>query len=86
MTSPDYTGPERRKQSPDLEAIWELLLDIKATQDVHLAEEKEIKPKLMELLSLLERSKGIIVFVKWTAAISVAFAAFLVWAKEHIKL
>ena len=81
-----WDGQERRIGSPDLVAIWELLREIKEQQDIHLASEAEIQPKLLELINLLERSKGAIVLIKWTAYIGSFVAAIVIWAKDHVKL
>lgn len=75
-----------RRESPDLGAIWKLLHEIKEQQEIHLAQEAEIQPKLLELIALLERSKGAITLIKWTASIGTFIAAIVLWAKDHIKL
>lgn len=77
---------QERRENPDLGAIWKLLHEIKEQQEIHLAQDIELQPKLLELINLLERSKGAITLIKWTAYIGSFVAAIVLWAKDHIKL
>lgn len=52
---------------------------------LHMEEEKELKPKLLELLSILDRSKGVIGFLKVMVWIGAPFTAFVYWVKDHVK-
>lgn len=81
----EWDGRERRATPADLTAIWELLHGIKETQEIHLSEEKSLRPKLEELITLMERSKGVITFFKLLIYIGAPVYAILTWAKDHIK-
>lgn len=82
----EWDGKERRANPPDFAAIWELLHEIKTAQEVHLEQEKQIQPKLLELIEILERSKGVITFLKVVLYVGAPLTAFAVWARDHIKL
>lgn len=85
--SPSLDGTNRRVEpTPDLGEIWTLLHEIKTAQEVHLQQEKEFRPKLEELITLLERSKGVITFLKLLLYIGAPIVAIAAWAKDHIKL
>lgn len=83
----------------DLAAVWELLrtltdsihgMDKKI--ELHIQQYNENAPAIKELADLLERSKGVVVFLTWGSAILTAIAAAVVglwnlflWALGHIK-
>ena len=83
---PEWDGKERRSNQPDLSAIWELLHEIKLAQELHLQRDAEVQPKLLELISVLEKSKGALTLIKWLAAVCSFTAAAVIWAKDHLKL
>jgi len=72
-----------RREEPDLDKIWNLLREVDKKVDLHLQEESEYRPKLIELMALLERSKGALTLIKWTAAIVAASAAAGLWVTSH---
>lgn len=63
--------------------IWQLLrgLDMKVT--LHIEEEKKVRPKLLELIELLDRSKGALTFIKWAAATVVAISGAFAFISSH---
>lgn len=81
----DWDGKERRATSADILEIRELLYEIKTQQELHLEEEKKLRPKVEELVTILERSKGVVTFLKVCIYVGTPVAAFAVWAKDHIK-
>ena len=77
-----------RREEPDLNKIWELLHEINLKLAVHMKEEEEIRPKLLELIEILITSKGILRFVKYVAGISAGllalhtfFGKYVTWIK-----
>lgn len=82
----EWDGHERRSTPAELADIWNLLHEIKTSQEIHLKEEAEFRPKLVELVTILERSKGVILFLKLVLYLGAPITAFAVWAKDHIKL
>lgn len=83
---PNQGEHERRITFQDLQAIWELLEEIKKAQDIHLAAEVELRPKLLELIGILEKSKGALFFLKALIYVGGVVGACLLWAKDHVKL
>lgn len=67
-------------------ALRELMNELKYTLELHIEQENEFRPKVVELVTILERSKGIIVFLKLVLYIGAPLLAFVAWAKDHIKL
>jgi hypothetical protein len=69
-----------------LTAIWELLRALDMKVELHLQEEAEIRPKLLELIDILIASKGLLKFLKWISATAAAllaihtfFGKYFVW-------
>jgi len=86
-----YLGPERRAESrrvspASLDSIWQLLTDLNNKFEAHIEEEKHIKPSLVELVDILQKSKGVIIFLKFLLYIAAPIAAFVYWIKDHVKL
>lgn len=81
----EHGEPVRRITTQDLQEIWQLLNSIKEAQDKHLAAEAEIQPKLLELISILEKSKGALLFLKVLIYGGTLLGGLYVWAKEHLK-
>lgn len=74
------------KTSADLGAIWDLLRELDKKVDVHLAEEAEFRPKLVELVAIMERSKGAIFLLKLLVGIGAPVYALMLWLKDHVRL
>ncbi len=86
VTDRRQTYDHRAHPAPvDLEAIWKLLRELEMSVKLHMEEEKELKPKLLELLSLLERSKGVFSFLRIVLWVGGPLVAFGYWVKDHIK-
>lgn len=85
-----WDGLERRavKELPEKtdEELWKLLHEIKESLVLHMQQEQAMRPKLEELVTILERSKGVITFLKLCLYVVAPVAAFITWAKDHIKL
>ena len=70
----------------DLASVWELLHKVDKNLSVHISQYNEDLPKIKELIKLLDRSKGVLIFLTWIAAIGASVIAMLAWAKSHITL
>ena len=77
---------ERRIDKRSLEAIWELLSELNIKVDLHLKEEASLRPQLLELADILQKSKGIILFFKFLLYIGAPLGALFYWIKDHVKL
>ena len=75
---------EERRTEPDLAQIWNLLRAVDKKVDMHLEEENNLRPKLLALISVLEMSRGALVFIKWSAATGAVLAAIYTWASTHL--
>lgn len=69
----------------DYHSLRDLLHELKTTLELHIEQENEFRPKVEELVTILERSKGAVVFLKVVLYIGAPIFAFLAWAKDHIK-
>lgn len=83
---------EKRKNMPDLELIINLLrtLDDKVDANTQKFQDFEaeftvMKPKLEEVLSLLERSKGVIWFFRACIYVLAPVGTFYIWIRNHVK-
>lgn len=86
MTLP-YNGPERRKvPEASLEAVITLLMELNTKFEAHLEEEKHIRPHLAELVDILQKSKGVLIFFKFLFYIGAPIGALIYWIKDHVKL
>lgn len=63
--------------------IWKLLRELDTKVTLHIEEEKVVRPKLVELLQLLDRSKGALTLIKWAAATVVAIAGAYTFLVSH---
>lgn len=89
-TQKQWDGIDRRamRELPEKtdDELWKLLHEIKESLVLHMRQEAAMRPKLEELVTILERSKGIIVFLKLCLYIGAPLGAFIAWAKDHVKL
>ena len=69
----------------DLDLIYKTLMDMKSTLDVHITEESIYKPKVVELVNILDQSKGILWFIKLLSVALVAGWGIIYWIRDHIK-
>lgn len=85
-----WDGKERRavRELPEKtdEELWKLLHEIKESLVLHMQQEELMRPKLEELVTILERSKGVVTFLKLLVYVGAPVAAFVAWAKDHVKL
>lgn len=65
--------------------IMEQLAKLTTLIETHIAEEQSLRPKLEELITILERSKGVVFFFKLLIYIGAPLAALIAWSKDHIK-
>lgn len=77
-----WDGTERRQNDEILRELSEL----KMIMEAHLKEEQDLRPRLLELLTILERSKGAILLLKTLFFIGAPVSAFVYWIKDHVKL
>lgn len=70
----------------DYNELRDLMHELKNTLQSHIEQEKEFRPKVEELVTILERSKGVVTFIKILAYIGAPVALFLGWFKDHVKL
>jgi hypothetical protein len=69
----------------DVQEIRSLMLSLKTTLEHHIEQSKDMEPRILELITLLERSKGVITFFKVVLYISIPVLGIIAWAKDHIK-
>ena len=70
----------------DLASVWELLHKVDTNLTVHMSQYNEDLPKIKELIRLLDRSKGVLIFLTWIAAIGATVIAAFTWLKSHVTL
>ena len=73
------------KQEKSLADIWELLHAINLKLENHIVEEDTYKPKLIQVAEILDRSKGIVAFLKFLVWASGAIWIAAQWWKDHFK-
>lgn len=81
-----WDGIERRSVEHDLSEIKRLLQELNSKVEAHLTEEKQIQPHLIELIDILQKSKGVVLLFKFLLYIGAPFAALVYWIKDHVKL
>lgn len=81
-----WDGIERRSVEHDLTEIKTLLKELNSKVEAHLAEEKQLQPHLIELIDILQKSKGVVLLFKFLLYIGAPFAALVYWIKDHVKL
>ena len=70
----------------DLTAVWDLLHRIDKKLDAHIVQYGIDAPNIRELSMLLDRSKGILIFMTWISVIGGIGGSALVWLKNHVTL
>lgn len=78
--------PEIKSKEHDLAALWELLHTVDKKLDLHMQQYNANAPKVAELVTLLDRSKGILVFLTGLSVVVGVFWGVINWAKDHVKL
>jgi hypothetical protein len=89
-----YQGPERRSvprasrkcHEPSLAAVWEVISELNSNFSAHMEEERQLQPHLAELVDILQKSKGVFVFLKFIFFICAPITALAYWVKDHVKL
>jgi len=73
--------------SSDLQQILQAVSNLSAQVET-LSEtvRDEIAPKVNELTSILEKSKGIVIFLKYIVPIVAGLGALIYWIKDHVRL
>lgn len=85
----EWDGEERRKEAPrsaDLNGLEAAIHRLADRFEKHMEEEEEIKPHLVELIDILQKSKGAITFMKFLIYAGGLIGAFVLWVKDHVKL
>lgn len=72
-----------RREEPDLDKIWNLLLEVNQKLTDHIADEKSWKPDLLKVLDLFRESKGAITLIKISAVVSASLAGAYVFFSSH---
>lgn len=70
----------------DLTEIKELLQELNSKVEAHFVEDKQLQPHLIELIDILQKSKGVVIFFRFLFYIGAPFAAVVYWIKDHVKL
>lgn len=70
----------------DTETLREILESLRRTLEDHMESEAAFRPKVEELIVVLERLKGVVTFLKVVIYIGGIGWAILSWAKDHVKL
>lgn len=81
----EWDGKERRAEHVDLSDLYNVIHELKDKLNEHILEESQIRPHLIELVDILQRFKGVVVFFKVLIYVGAPLAAVYVWAKDHIK-
>lgn len=66
--------------------LHDLLTELRAIIDEHVRQENLLRPRIEEMLLIMERSRGVILFMKFLAYVGTPVGVFIVWAKDHVKL
>jgi len=74
------------RQAPTLDSVWLLLSEVNTKISSHIEAEAHLRPHIEELVDILQKSKGIITFIKVLLYIATPVVAFIAWGKDHIKL
>lgn len=69
----------------DLAAVWDLLHTVDKKLDLHMQQYAMNAPKIEELVVLLDRSKGVLVFLTFASVVVGALGGMFLWLKDHIK-
>lgn len=77
---------EELQKQHDLAAVWDLLHAIDKKLDLHIQQYNKDAPSIRELSMLLDRSKGILVFMTWVSVVGGIFVGAGVWIKNHVTL
>ena len=75
---------DKDELNKNLEQIWTLLRDLDTKVDVHIAEEAQWKPQMLALSESWVQAKGVLNFIKSTAAIGAGIAAFWTFISKYI--
>lgn len=86
--SDEWSGEERRQlflSQEEKNRLWDCLttLDKKLTE--HLESDKIYKPKIIELVEILDQSKGVITFIRWSAIVVGAIVSIWLFVKDHLN-
>ena len=65
--------------------LHDLLKELRSIVNAHIKQEDELRPRLEELFQIMERSHGVIVFLKFLAYVGAPVGAFVIWMKDHVK-
>lgn len=82
----NWDGAEGRSVRHDITEIKELLQELNSKVEAHLIEDKQLQPHLVELIDILQKSKGVVLLFKFLLYIGAPFAALVYWIKDHVKL
>lgn len=77
---------EMEDDKHDLGAVWDLLHSVDKKLDAHITQYGIDAPNIRELSRLLDRSKGILIFLTWISAIFGAGLYVWTWVKNHVTL
>ncbi len=65
--------------------LHSLLLELRTIVNDHIEQEEKLRPRLEELFQIMERSHGVILFLKFLAYVGAPVGAFVIWMKDHVK-
>lgn len=85
MSQEPIKHPLEEVASPNIQDVWELLRDMQEKMDRHIEQEELYKPKMLELITILERSKGIMYFFKVLIYFGVPISAAIAWFSDHFR-
>ncbi len=69
----------------ETETLREIMESLRRTLEDHMEVEAAFRPKVEELIVVLERLKGVVTFLKVLLYISGTAWAVLVWVRDHVK-
>lgn len=76
----------RRSTDSDMDALKTMIADLDHKLSEHIQKVNEYEPKVVELITWAERSKGVVWFLRTLLYIGAPIAAAVYWIKDHVKL
>lgn len=81
-----FEGKDRRAIGVSMEDLYNEIQKLNSKVEQHIVESEAMRPRLLELLVILEQSRGVIKFLKFLVYIAAPITAVIYWIKDHVKL
>ena len=73
-------------QDRTLDEIKNQQAELRNQMGTHMRMEEEVRPAIHELIAILNGSKVLSRVILWLASLAGAVWAFVMWAKDHVKM